>query len=86
MKIGRNIPKTYMDRHFDTGRLFNHSRPRTPKVVLPKKKEEANPKIEGEYKGRLERYKKRNGIKKDAMLKKDEQIEFTDEWFKYLLR
>jgi hypothetical protein len=42
--------------------------------------------IEGEYKARLERYKKRNGIKKDAKLKKDEQIEFTEEWFKYLLR
>ena len=78
MKIGRNIPKTYMDRHFDTGRLFSHSRPRTPKVVLPKKKEEAKPK-EGEYKTRLERYKKRNGIKKDAKLKKDEQIEFKEE-------
>ena len=45
-----------------------------------------NPRFEGEYKARLERYKKRNGIKKDAKLKKDEQIEFTEEWFKYLLR
>ena len=102
MKIGRNIPKTYMDRHFDTDRLFNHSRPRTPKVVLPKKKEEAkpkaveidvspslrntNPRFEGEYKTRLEGYKKRKGIRKDAKLKKDDQIEFTKEWFKYLLR
>jgi len=86
MKVGRNIPKTYTDRHFDTGRLFNHSRPKTPKVVLPKKKEEAKPKAEGEYKEILERYKKRKGIKKDATLKKDEQIEFTKEWFKYLVR
>ena len=42
--------------------------------------------IEGEYKARLERYKKRKGIKKDATLKKDEQIEFTEQWFKYLVR
>jgi hypothetical protein len=86
MKIGRNIPKTYMDRQFDTQRLFNQSRSRTPKVVLPKKKEEAEPKAEAEYRVRLERYKKRYGIKKDAKLKKDEQIEFTEEWFKYLIR
>jgi len=92
MKIGRNISKTYMDRHFDTGRLFNHSRPRTPNAVLPKKKEEAKPiigagqRIGAEYNTRLERYKIRKGIKKDAKLKKDEQIEFTEEWFKYLLR
>ena len=44
MKIDRNIPKTYTDRHFDTERLFNHSRPRTLKVVLPRKKEDAKPK------------------------------------------
>ena len=42
--------------------------------------------IEGGYKERLERYKNRNGIKKDATLKKDEQIKFMKEWFKYLLR
>ena len=39
MKIGRNLPVTYMDRNFDTGRLFVHSRLLSPKVVLPKKKE-----------------------------------------------
>jgi hypothetical protein len=42
--------------------------------------------INGGYKEKLERYKERKGIKKDANLKKDEQIEFTKEWFKYLLR
>jgi hypothetical protein len=42
--------------------------------------------INGGYKERLERYKIRNGIKKDAKLKKDEHIEFTKEWFNYLLR
>lgn len=43
MKIGRNLPKTHMDRYFDTDRLFSHSRPWTPKVVHPKKRE-AKPK------------------------------------------
>ncbi len=43
MKQGRNLPQTYMDRYFDTDRVFNHSKPQTPKVVLPKKKE-AKPK------------------------------------------
>ena len=44
MIYGRNLPKNYMDRYFDTGRLFSHSKPQTPTVGLPKR-EEAKPKV-----------------------------------------
>ena len=39
MKLVRNIPKNYMDRYFDTDRLFSYSRAWTPKAALPKKEE-----------------------------------------------
>ena len=44
MIYGRILPKNYMDRYFDTGRLFSHSKPQTPTVGLPKR-EEAKPKV-----------------------------------------
>ena len=44
MIYGRNLPKNYMDRYFDTNRLFSHSRPQTQTVGLPKR-EDTKPKV-----------------------------------------
>jgi hypothetical protein len=39
MKYGRNLTQNYMDRYFDTDRLFSHYKPQILMVVLPKKDE-----------------------------------------------